>query len=1173
MANRLQTETSPYLLQHAHNPVDWYPWGGEALARARDEDRPILLSVGYSACHWCHVMERESFEDPETAALMNRHLVCVKVDREERPDIDDIYMKAVQSFSGGRGGWPMTVFLTPSGLPFLGGTYFPPTPRHGMPSFAQVIEHAVHLYGERRADMERTGRDLAARIGATSRLPLPEPALSAGWLHRLEEQCDDGYDDHHGGFGWAPKFPPSATLAALLCHHHRTGSARALEMVTGTLDGMSRGAMHDLVGGGFARYSVDEKWLIPHFEKMLYDNAQLAPLYADAARVTGRDDYAWVATRTLDWVLREMTAPEGGFRASLDADSEGQEGRFYCWTPAELTEALGPDDGARAAARLGVTEAGNFEHGLSALRLAAPWGQLSEATRSDLSGIFDRLLAARSARVRPGRDDKIITAWNGLAISAMARVGAALNAPRFVAAAVRAADFLRDALFVDGRLQRTWKDGRAHVPGYLDDHAFLIQAAVDLFQATFEPRWLTWALELVQTTRDLFFDPAAGFFYTGQDAERLVVRPQQAFGGAEPTGHGVLAHALLQLEALTGRSELGDVAEGILRAVQPLVGDAARALGPELIAGAWRAGECMEIGVVGAADAPETEALLREVRQRHLPFAVVARLDPGAQRDLLPWMAGRGLIAGRPSAWVCRGRTCRMPVTHPSDLGESLDEEAEPGPPELPDRPLAPALPRDPERWVNLDALRSHVVVLDFWTSTSVNCAHLAAELDAVEARFDDMAVAFVGVHAPRFPGEASREVVAGAAERAGRRHPVLLDTDHALWKALDVRAGPTVVIMGARGCVAWRNSGETSREAIGKVLWRLVGEARTAGLLAAARWRPPRTLPEPTPLRSPGTVAYHGLGLPRTGQADGRLYVADTGHHRILECALQAEDGVLTARLLRTFGDGRPGAGDGPTPRFRRPQGIVRQGDTLFVADTGNHLLRAIDLASGVVTTLAGTGALGTPSARHRPDRPRECALRSPWDVAATEEAVLIAMAGAHQIWVYLRHEDRVGAMAGTGAEGLADGPLSEAELAQPSGLALVGEHLLVVDAESSALRAVHLRERRVRTVVGAGLLAFGHEDGPAATARLQPPRGVASWGHEVLVADSLNHAIRRIDPEARTVGTIATGAEALREPGGLCSAGAFVVVADTANHRLRVLDPARERLEDLPIGGLRAP
>ncbi|MCK6507562.1 thioredoxin domain-containing protein, partial [Myxococcota bacterium] len=638
MANRLAQQTSPYLLQHQHNPVDWYPWGPEALETAARLDRPILLSIGYSACHWCHVMERESFEDPATAAHMNAHFVNVKVDREERPDLDELYMRALQAFTGGHGGWPMTVFLTPQGSPFFCGTYFPPTPRQGMPSFRQVMDHARRLYHDGKADLAEVTSEMRRYLDASGRLPGPAPEVGNDWLERVARAAAAEHDPARGGFGQAPKFPPHGTLAVLLAHHHRTGDRQSLAMATGTLDAMARGGMYDQLGGGFARYSVDDAWRVPHFEKMLYDNAQLLAVYTDAWVLTGKPLYERVVRETVDFLLRELRDPRGGFWSALDADSEGVEGRYYAWTPAQVATALQDtpvaDRAAQVCALLGVTEEGTFEHGSSVLRLERPLDTLPGDQQALLRQALPALARARDLRTRPGTDDKVITAWNALAISALARAAAAFDEEPWFEAAATAAAFLLEQVTVDGRLMRTWKasadGGRAHLPAYADDHAFLVQALVDLYQANFDESWLRDANRLCDRMLALFWDDdAGGLFYTGHDAEPLVSRSKHMMGGAEPAANGVAALAMLRLAALSDRPELRDRAELVVRCYRPLLEQAPRALGAEALAAAWLAGPSLEIGLVGPFHRQDTVALLDVVRRRFLPFSVVAVVEPG----------------------------------------------------------------------------------------------------------------------------------------------------------------------------------------------------------------------------------------------------------------------------------------------------------------------------------------------------------------------------------------------------------------------------------------------------------------------------------------------------------------------------------------------------------------
>jgi uncharacterized protein YyaL (SSP411 family) len=662
-------------LQHAENPVDWSTWGDEAFSRALAEDKPVLLSIGYSACHWCHVMESESFEDAETAFIMNARFVSVKVDREERPDLDEIYMHAVQAFTGGHGGWPMTVFLTPEKLPFYAGTYFPPVATRGLPAFRDVLEHVARIWRERRADIGRVTTDLSEHLKGVGRLPAPAAEVGVDWLERVAASCGSDFDARFGGFGGAPKFPSSRALGVLLAHWKRTSDDTSRAMAATTLDRMAAGGMYDVLGGGFARYSVDAEWLIPHFEKMLCDNAELACMYIDAYVAFARETYGRVAQETLDYVLRDMTSAEGAFLSSEDADSEGHEGKFYVWTPQDVVAVLGEPDGKRACAMLGIVEGGNFKSGTSVVRPAAAIESMSPDDRSFFEKAKAALLAARGQRVRPGRDDKVITAWNALAISAFARAAIAFGDERFRAAATRAAEFVGQELTLAGRLQRTWKAGRAHIPAFLDDHANFLAALLDVYEATFDAGWVKRALALADEMVRLFWDETdGGFFYRGIDAEPFFARSKHPLGGAEPSGNGVAALAFARLATLCGRDDLGEKADRILRSYAPILLRAARVLGPEAIAGAWRTGDVEEIGIVGPADDPTVRAMLAEIRRRFHPFRVVCRLDPGAPTDLFPWMIARTDTGGCARAFVCRGTTCLAPVDTAEALALQLDQ-------------------------------------------------------------------------------------------------------------------------------------------------------------------------------------------------------------------------------------------------------------------------------------------------------------------------------------------------------------------------------------------------------------------------------------------------------------------------------------------------------------------
>ncbi|HUY99655.1 MAG TPA: thioredoxin domain-containing protein [Thermomicrobiaceae bacterium] len=685
MPNRLRHETSPYLRQHADNPVDWYPWGQEALSRARHEDRPILLSIGYSACHWCHVMAHESFENPAIATLMNRDFVNIKVDREERPDLDTVYMAAVQMLTGG-GGWPMTVFLTPDGRPFYGGTYFPPEDRPGMPGLPRVLAAVVDAYRERRGAVDQTADEIRENLDTQFRWALPESALSPALLDEAYRALAAQFDRRNGGFGGAPKFPPSMALEFLLRTLHRTGSPEARSMLELTLERMARGGIFDQIGGGFHRYAVDAIWLVPHFEKMLYDNALLARIYTLAYQVTGHPLLRQVAEDTFDYVLREMTAPEGGFYATQDADSEGVEGKFYVWTLEELADILGERDAAIVARFYGVRSSGNFE-GRSILHVPDAPDAVAAALGIDVDELArvvaaarPRLYAARAGRVWPGRDDKVLTAWNGLMLRALAEAAVVFERQDLLDAAVRNARFLREHLVSNGRLLRVYQDGDARLPAYLEDHAALAGALVSLYEATFDAGWIAWAGELARSMLDRFWDDENGaFFDTADDQERLVARPKDVFDSATPSGNALAAEALLRLSWLLDDDELRRRATTVLERFGQVAVQHPNGFGALLTACDSALAPSREIAVVGDPTHPDTVALLRAARETYLPHRVVALRHPDRPEEerIVPLLLGRVAVGGRPTAYVCEGHVCRLPVTSPAALAAELGRAGE----------------------------------------------------------------------------------------------------------------------------------------------------------------------------------------------------------------------------------------------------------------------------------------------------------------------------------------------------------------------------------------------------------------------------------------------------------------------------------------------------------------
>jgi len=653
MPNRLADETSPYLRQHRDNPVDWQPWGPAALGEAAARDVPLLVSIGYSACHWCHVMEHESFEDPEVAALMNETFVCVKVDREERPDVDAIYMDAVQAMTG-RGGWPLNAFVTPAQVPFYAGTYFPPEPRHGMPSWSQVLRAVADAWRERRDEIEGGAEAVVARLqGGAALRPSAEPA-GPELLDAAVAALGATYDARHGGWGGAPKFPPASVIEFLLGRGER-------EMTVATLDAMAAGGICDQVGGGFSRYAVDATWTVPHFEKMLYDNALLARAYLHGHQATGHERFARTATEILDWALREMRGPEGGFYSALDADSEGVEGRYYVWTTAQLRAVLG-DDAEAAIGWFGASEAGNFE-GANVLEARGP----EPARRAE---IRDALLDAREERVRPGLDDKRLTAWNALMIAALADAGAVLERPDYLDAARAGADFLLTTMRDErGRLRRTYNDGEARLDGYLEDHAFTVEALLALYEATFEERWFVGARELADVMIDAFADSEhGGFFSTATDHERLLARRKDLEDTPHPSGSSSAALGLLRLAALCGEHSYAERAAGVIALAHPLAARHPQAFAHLLGAIDFQVSPVREVAIVG----PDPGPLLEVVRAAHRPRIVLAAGE-GSAAGAVPLLEGRTPIDGRSAAYVCEHFACRAPVTDPVHLGELLD--------------------------------------------------------------------------------------------------------------------------------------------------------------------------------------------------------------------------------------------------------------------------------------------------------------------------------------------------------------------------------------------------------------------------------------------------------------------------------------------------------------------
>ncbi len=680
--NRLINETSPYLLQHAHNPVDWFGWSKEAFEKAAEQDKPVFVSIGYSTCHWCHVMEKESFSDDYIAEIMNKHFINIKVDREQRPDVDDLYMSAVQAMTGS-GGWPLSVFLTPDGKPFYGGTYFPPKSSFGRPSFEQVLLAIADAWENKRAELlESAGKmsealkELARRRG--------NGTLSEDTLKDAKSHLQAIFDSTYGGFGDAPKFPQPGNLSLLLNYWYRTVEKQALDMAKFTLDAMAKGGIYDHLGGGFHRYSTDSHWLVPHFEKMLYDQALLSKCYIQAYQVTGEQKYAGIAQETFDYVLRDMTNPRGGFYSAEDADSEGKEGLFYIWEPSEIEKVLGTEKAKKINDYYGVTNSGNFEDNKSILNINKTLQDLATQFKkppSDISEILTegrfKLLKHRSKRIHPYRDDKIIAGWNGLMISSFAYGGAALGEKKYVSAAERAAKFILNNLQENGRLMRYYRQKKAIGPGFLDDYAFMIMSLLDLYEATFNTQWLIEAIDLAQKMISLFGDENGGAFYlTGRDAERLIIRTIPGYDGAIPNGNSIAALALMKLGRLTMNDRFSDQAQKILNAFSELLRQPPTSLTTMLTALDFQLGPAQEIIVAADRNQDDTKNMLKMIHGRFSPNTVILFHETGQAgkviEQIVPFITDYVAIDGKATAYVCKNYVCSQPVSDINTLGKML---------------------------------------------------------------------------------------------------------------------------------------------------------------------------------------------------------------------------------------------------------------------------------------------------------------------------------------------------------------------------------------------------------------------------------------------------------------------------------------------------------------------
>ena len=676
MPNRLANETSLYLLQHANNPVDWYPWGDEAFDDAQQRDLPLLLSVGYSSCHWCHVMERESFENPQIADLMNQSFISIKVDREERPDVDSVYMTAVQALTG-HGGWPMTVFLTPDGSPFYGGTYFPPEDRGGLPSFPRVLATIAEAYKNRRADVSTTGKQLVDRINQVFAASRNFEPLTDSILHSAFEQLTHQFDDRSGGFGLQPKFPQPQTLEFLLRYHHRTGSPLAMEMLELTLDKMASGGIYDQIGGGFHRYSTDAFWLIPHFEKMLYDNALLARLYTHAYQATRNPAYSKIAQGVLDYVLREMRHPDGGFYSAQDADSEGVEGKFFVWRPEQLVSVLGAEDASVVADYFGVANEGNFE-GMTVLNV--PNAPASVAARHSMSldeldvliqAASAKLLQERSNRVPPLTDTKVITSWNGLMIAAMAEAAAVFDREDYLQAARDNASFILESMVRDGRLRRTDGDSHNGAQGFLDDYSHLIDGLLALHAADGDLRWLLSAEKLARQAVSLFWDPIENRFYdTGSDQQNLIIRPRDVTDNALPSGHSMMTGVLNRLSIITGDADLATIAADSLRPVRDIMLQFPTGAGHWLSVLDFYLSDHKEAVIVTAPNGDGPREMLNRLASTYQTSVIIisAPVQTDTDAALWPVFKDRSAIDDKPTAYICRNYACQLPTNNPETM-------------------------------------------------------------------------------------------------------------------------------------------------------------------------------------------------------------------------------------------------------------------------------------------------------------------------------------------------------------------------------------------------------------------------------------------------------------------------------------------------------------------------
>lgn len=1180
MPNQLINSSSLYLKQHANNPVNWYPWSQSALKKAQDENKPILLSIGYAACHWCHVMERESFENEQIAQFLNQHFVSIKVDREERPDLDELYMKVVQALNKGNGGWPMTVILSPTGDPFFGGTYFPPTPRKGMPSFPQVLEYAQDLYHNQVQKRDGLCSQLKDYLKQAAALPPPAESISMDWFQRITESCTKDFDHQHGGFGHAPKFPPHGSLSSLLAYGQLTKDNGIEALAFDTLKGMARGGVYDHIGGGFARYSVDEQWRVPHFEKMLYDNAQLIPQYIEAFRATEDHHFKEIAIASLEYTLSNLALPNGGFASSQDADSEGVEGRYYCWSLDEIIEALGQEDGLFFAESFEVSKAGSYENGWSTLRLQNPLNEMEDTQQSRLRKGLKILKGIRDKRQPPARDDKLITMWNALLVSAFAKAGQHFNTPKYTQIAVDTLSTMRSLLFQRSngrqRLLRRPTNNDTAILAFADDYAAYILACLDVCEANFSLELLQEARNCANDLIELFWDETedgsdSGLFYTGQDAETLVVRSKKAVGGAEPSANALGALAFIRLGILFDDDDLKRRAEQIFLSYQTYAERAPQAIGWEAYACGWMQYPVQEVVII--TDKGSASPFVKTLTAHPYPFRVSltvsqAQLDEAAEQ--IPLLRRRTKLNHQDTAYLCENFTCLQPTTKAGDLADQLNKAQQSTHLKLIDdiRQEAPQLPKQASNWINGVAkpYDNHITIIDFWTHCSTNCVHVIPELQAVSKYFEGTPIQVIGIHSPKFTQEKDPSAIAHAVRRLGITHPVLMDGEHNWWNSFQVKAWPTLLVVDSRGKIAYRRSGEAKASELIAVCDRLLDEVNLE-----IKTSPPPTVhksPKTSGLKYPSKICiFPNLSEQLKGgdpfALGSRLYVSDTGNNQIRSYHLTLDkNGFPKAIPKALIGQGTSGFTDGPaeSAQFSSPQGLGCNKTTLFVADTGNHAIRAIDRSSFEVTTVSGTGHLGRGTMNEGGD-PLKQDLRSPVDLdiitQSSSELVVIAMAGTHQLWLYIPESNRLGPFLGSGIEGHIDGDNGDAALAQPSGVVSVGQYLFFVDSETSSVRIYDFEKKNVGTLVGEGLFDFGDIDGNSDFVRLQHPMGLTAGAQELYIADTYNHKIKAISLNGAFTKTIyGNDSGQLNEPQGITRAGRFLLVADTNNHRIVCID-----------------